>query len=294
MLPAVSQRRPLIGWDEPWDGASTIVRRCWTCFCRTFVTHYAAFAPVPASRWWWCSGSGSGSQIEVNQRFPLRFPEKRPFFYEGGQFFQSPGALSFVDTRQIVDPDWGAKLTGKTGANTVGVLTSSDRAPGLRAAPGANGFEDNAAIVEGVNFDPGRPMVGNALDTSVTITAKPIAALDSEFLLLNSQLNAQRGDAAGLGRWRHPVSTADLSQPDELSVHPCPRVAIDCRVNTFSRQFSLSLLYGWTPRPTTALYFGYGDLLDRDPIAGDGHRLGNELRRVRRTLFVKASYGLSR
>lgn len=64
--------------------------------------------------------------------------------------------------------------------------------------------------------------------------------------------------------------------------------------NTFSGQFSLSVLYGWTPRPTTAVYLGYGDLLDRDAIPGDPHRLGNELRRVRRTLFAKISYGFSR
>jgi hypothetical protein len=50
-------------------------------------------------------------------------------------YFRSPGALTFVNTRQIVDPDWGVKLTGKIGANSVGILSSSDRAPGLRLAP---------------------------------------------------------------------------------------------------------------------------------------------------------------
>ncbi len=88
-------------------------------------------------------------QIEVNQRFPLFYPEKRPFFYEGGQFFRSPGALNFVNTRQIVDPDWGAKLTGKVGGNTVGAIVASDAAPGLQLPPSNAKYEDNASFLIG-------------------------------------------------------------------------------------------------------------------------------------------------
>ena len=88
-------------------------------------------------------------QIEVNQRFPLFYPEKRPFFYEGGQFFRSPGALTFVNTRQIVDPDWGAKLTGKIGRNTVGALVASDAAPGLQVPSSSPTYEDNASVLVG-------------------------------------------------------------------------------------------------------------------------------------------------
>jgi hypothetical protein len=80
----------------------------------------------------------------VNQRFPLFYPEKRPFFLEGDQYFRSPGALTFVNTRQVVDPDWGLRLAGKTGRNSVGLLASSDRAPGQQAAAGSPGFGTNA------------------------------------------------------------------------------------------------------------------------------------------------------
>jgi hypothetical protein len=83
-------------------------------------------------------------QIDANQRFPLFYPERRPFFLEGDDVFRSPGALTFVFTRQIVDPDWGAKLTGKIGRNTIGLLSASDRAPGLRVAATDNGFGENA------------------------------------------------------------------------------------------------------------------------------------------------------
>lgn len=88
-------------------------------------------------------------QIEVNQRFPLRYAEKRPFFLEGGQFFRSPGALNFVETRQLVDPDWGAKLTTKSGANTFAALAVGDAAPGLAAAPGQSGHGETADVAIG-------------------------------------------------------------------------------------------------------------------------------------------------
>lgn len=83
-------------------------------------------------------------QIDANQRFPLFFPERRTFFLEGDDVFRSPGLLTFVFTRQIVDPDWGAKLTGKIGKNTLGILSASDRAPGLRVAATDQGFGENA------------------------------------------------------------------------------------------------------------------------------------------------------
>ncbi len=69
-------------------------------------------------------------QVEVNRRFPLFFRELRPFFVEGAEIFSFPGPVTFVHTRTIVDPVWGAKLTGKAGNFTLGVLTAQDEAPG--------------------------------------------------------------------------------------------------------------------------------------------------------------------
>lgn len=66
--------------------------------------------------------------VTANQRFPIFFQEKRPFFLEGIDIFQTP--LQVVHTRAIVDPDVAVKLTGKRGRNTFGVLLASDNAPG--------------------------------------------------------------------------------------------------------------------------------------------------------------------
>ena len=63
-------------------------------------------------------------QIDVNQRYALYYPEKRPFFLEGKDYFDTPFEL--VYTRTIVDPQWGVKLTGKSKGTTIGLLSSMD------------------------------------------------------------------------------------------------------------------------------------------------------------------------
>ena len=64
----------------------------------------------------------------ANQRFPIFFPEKRPFFLERIDIFRS--GLDVVNTRAIIDPDVAVKLTGRRGRNTFGLLYASDNAPG--------------------------------------------------------------------------------------------------------------------------------------------------------------------
>lgn len=85
-------------------------------------------------------------QVSVNQRFPLFFPERRPFFLEGAEVFRPvySAAPRLIDTRQIVDPDWGIKLTGKIGKNSIGFLSASDNSAGLRILPSDEIFGKNA------------------------------------------------------------------------------------------------------------------------------------------------------
>ena len=67
-------------------------------------------------------------QVTVNQRFEVFFPEKRPFFQENSNYFQTPFNLVF--TRRIVDPLYGVRLTGKMGPWAIGTFLANDRAPG--------------------------------------------------------------------------------------------------------------------------------------------------------------------
>src|SRR5262249_47902320 len=67
-------------------------------------------------------------QVTVNQRFEVQFPEKRPFFLENSNYFQTPIQLLF--TRRIADPKWGVRLTGKDGPWAVGALVAETDSPG--------------------------------------------------------------------------------------------------------------------------------------------------------------------
>ncbi len=62
--------------------------------------------------------------VTLNERFALFFPERRPFFLEGIELFQSPGSI--VYTRRIGAPVAGAKVTGKFGRVSLAHLTAVD------------------------------------------------------------------------------------------------------------------------------------------------------------------------
>ena len=66
--------------------------------------------------------------VTANQRFPIFFAEKRPFFLEGIDIFQTP--ITAVHTRAIVDPDLAVKTTGKIGKNSFGLILATDNGPG--------------------------------------------------------------------------------------------------------------------------------------------------------------------
>ncbi len=99
-------------------------------------------------------------QVQVNQRFPIFYSEKRPFFMEGMGLFNIAGTgfdgnmRAGVHTRRIVAPSWGAKLTGTSGKLTFGVLDASDTTP--------EDIGDRGAAIEGRNkvFTIGRATYG--------------------------------------------------------------------------------------------------------------------------------------
>ncbi|MFB0565285.1 MAG: DUF5916 domain-containing protein [Candidatus Aminicenantaceae bacterium] len=68
-------------------------------------------------------------QLDINEPFALFYPERRPFFTEGADFFNS--LESVIYTRTMRDPSWGFKLTGKEGPNTIGAYMVRDQMTNL-------------------------------------------------------------------------------------------------------------------------------------------------------------------
>jgi hypothetical protein len=90
------------------------------------------------------------AQLDLNTSFALFFPEKRPFFLEGADYFNTP--IDVLYTRQIADPDFGARITGRNGAYAYGVIAARDAVTQL-LIPGPFGsrirsldLENNALI----------------------------------------------------------------------------------------------------------------------------------------------------
>jgi hypothetical protein len=77
------------------------------------------FSQVEADAW----------QLDINQPFALFYPERRPFYTEGADFFSA--LESVIYTRMMRDPTWGLKLTGKEGTHTIGAYVVRDRLTNL-------------------------------------------------------------------------------------------------------------------------------------------------------------------
>ena len=94
-------------------------------------------------------------QFTVNQRYPVYFPELRPFFLENANYFSTP--IQLVYTRNIVHPEFGVRVTGKLGRTNVGLFAIDDREPGDTVASGDPLYKKRALFAVGrVSRDVGK------------------------------------------------------------------------------------------------------------------------------------------
>jgi hypothetical protein len=79
------------------------------------------------------------AQIVANERFALAYPEKRPFFLEGGDLFSTP--IQAVYTRTITSPRAGLRATGRARSLAYTALVTHDRGGGVVVLPGPQGSD---------------------------------------------------------------------------------------------------------------------------------------------------------
>lgn len=108
-------------------------------------------------------------QVTTNQRYPLLYAEKRPFFMEAGNLFDLAAVgdglgnmVMPVNTRLIVDPRWGVRLTGEQGRGSFALLAAADRSPG-RAWEGG----ENPDLGQAATYWIGRGKLGLGKDNYV-------------------------------------------------------------------------------------------------------------------------------
>jgi hypothetical protein len=104
------------------------------------------------------------AQITTNQRFAVFLAEKRPFFLEGTDLFDTP--IQAVYTRTITSPRWGIRATGKSGSTEWTTLIAADRGGGSIIFPSSLGsfpFDQDIESLAGigrVRHELGRSAVG--------------------------------------------------------------------------------------------------------------------------------------
>jgi len=77
-----------------------------------------------------------GLEVDINNRFPRFFQEKRPFFIEQSNPFYTD--INIFHTRNIVDPSGGAKISGSFGKTSLYILGALDeKASGERFGYGS-------------------------------------------------------------------------------------------------------------------------------------------------------------
>lgn len=173
-------------------------------------------------------------QVEVNQRYPIFYEEKRPFFMESMGIFRLAGVQGGdtnmqvpVHTRRIVDPLWGTKVTGDQGSFSFGVLAAGDRAPGQAWEEGTN-----PALGSRANFTIARAMYGfgeasyfGALATrrAFASSVNEVAGADFSIQLdgrhslsgnvLDTRTHEPSGNRSGLGylgSWNYGTKALDM------------------------------------------------------------------------------------
>ncbi len=108
-------------------------------------------------------------ELAVNRPFAIFYPEKRPFFMEGADFFET--TMNIVYTRMMRDPAWGLKLTGKEGPHTIGAYVVDDDVtnliiPGSESSSATSLEESSTATVLRYKYDLGNRFTVGGLFTN--------------------------------------------------------------------------------------------------------------------------------
>lgn len=158
------------------------------------------------------------AQLDVNNPFALFFPENRPFFNEGADFFESP--LNTVYTRVVVDPDWGVRLTGKQGRHAIGIFSAQDTVtnflvPGSQRSRAIQIGEDNISTVVRYRAD-----VWKRSNLGFLVTDREGEDYSNRMLSLDGVLRVTGGDAIRFQLMRSATrylrQIVELGQPRSL------------------------------------------------------------------------------
>lgn len=188
----------------------------------------------------------------ANQRFPIFFEEKRPFFLEGADVFQTP--LRAVHSRTIVDPDYAAKASGRHARTSFGFLVARDRGDaqaGILRVRRDVGQESYLGILATTYDARGERNHVGGVDGHLTLDARTVVS----FQLLGTSTEDSEERRQGLGffaEWKRTGRHFNVTVSGEGRT-PDYRSDLGFTTQTDTNRWSVLTRYDSEPRPDARL-----------------------------------------
>ena len=226
-------------------------------------------------------------KVQVNQRYEVVYPERRPFFLENASIFTMPEQLFF--SRRIVDPQFGAKLTGSVGRWSLGALVADDSAPGEVLLPGETGHGSRAfdAAVRLEREFGHQSHIGLFLSDSIFQSkSNRVGSIDARYIaarnwVVNGQATTTQTELSPTGYMAGPGYLLGVSKTDNhnyfrsiyVDRSPGLNATLGYIPRTDIRKWETLFNHQWKPPSETIL--AYGPSIDTILIYDHEKRLQN-------------------
>lgn len=181
-------------------------------------------------------------QLDINNTFSLFFNEKRPFFLDGASYFDT-SSFNLVHTRNIADPDYGAKLTGKTGDHSYGLMIANDNTTNF-IVPGTQGSDiAELDIKSNVAIASYKMDVGERSNIGTLMTHRSAADYSNTVLSVDGRYGLNDSDIISYQIVRSETDNP-LSVQDDFEVAPEQSgSALSVRFNRNKKNYGLKASY---------------------------------------------------
>jgi len=173
-------------------------------------------------------------QLDINNTFSLFFPEKRPFFLDGSSYFDT-SSFNLVYTRNIAEPDYGVKLTGKTNDHSYGVMVANDKdttflIPSSQGSDIASLGEKSTVAIARYKMD-----VGDRNNIGVLVTNREATDYSNTVASIDGNYWFSQADSL-----RYQLTRSETDNPEQVQT--------DFSINEKQQGNALSLAYNHSTR----------------------------------------------
>jgi len=152
-------------------------------------------------------------ELDINQPFGIQRQERRPFFQESADVFQTP--MESVETRNLIEPSGGLKLAGQAGRQALGLFHVQDRQTNLiRPGPESAEFLRLDSPSEATAFRLRRDVLSDS-GVGMLLTHRSAEDYENQVLSLDGQLRPSQRDTLRY-QWSRSETRDGLADRDRV------------------------------------------------------------------------------